>query len=138
MIQELSVQDWGAIVSVISVIGGSILGLCKWLKRKLRVKEAKIRINLIKLGNSWRFRVYNASDEDIEALNIRVLFPNEDGYDVQWDSEKDSFPSLKRHGNFDIFAVLYTSSTYHTTIQLKWNQVGSKKQFTTTETVSLE
>ncbi len=134
----LSVQDWCAIIGAIAVIGGGVFGFYKWLKRKFKVKEAKIRINFIKLGKSWRFRVYNSSDEDIEATNIRVIFPDGDKYYVQWDSEKDSFPSLKRHDSFDIYAMLYEKSARHTTVRLEWNQEGSKKIFTTSETVSLE
>lgn len=138
MMRELSVQDWCAIIGAMAVIVGALFGFYKWLKRKLKVKEAKIRINFFKLGKSWRFRVYNSSDEDIEATNIRVIFPDGDEYAVQWNSEKDSFPSLKRHGSFDIYAMLYTSSARHTTVQLEWNQEGTKRIFTTFETVSLE
>lgn len=138
MMQEWSVQDWCAIIGAIIAISGVVFGVCKWIKRKIEVKKAQIRVNFFKVGKRWRFRVYNSSDEDIEALNVRVLFPDRNEYFVQWDPEKDCFPRLKSHESFDIYAVLYESSPRHTTVLLKWEQEGTEKQFLTTETVALK
>lgn len=96
-----------------------------------------MRVNFFRTGKSWRFRIYNSSEEEIEARNIRVIFPDEE-YHVQWDSKKDMFPSLKRHGSFDIYALIYTSTNSHTTVRIEWNQEGSNKVFSTLETVSLD
>lgn len=135
---EWSVQDWGAFIGAVAAVCGGILWLTKWLNKKLKKPTADMRVNFFKVGKSWRFRIYNSSEEDIEALNIKVYFPEEDEYAINWDSSKEQHPSLKRHGSFDIVAHLYTTSPRHTTVRLEWNQAGSKKLFTTSETVALK
>ena len=105
---EWSVQDRCAIIGALGVVCGGLLWLNKWLNRRFKITKANMRVNFFRTGKSWRFRIYNSSEEEIEARNIRVIFPDEE-YHVQWDSKKDMFPSLKRHGSFDIYALIYTS-----------------------------
>lgn len=121
------------LVSFVAVFFGSIngsIGGSKLLKPICGSTFSRLE----KVGVS---RIYNSSEEEIEALNIRVIFPDEE-YHVQWDSQKDMFPSLKRHGSFDIYALIYTSTHSHTTVRIEWNQEGSNKVFSTLETVSLD
>lgn len=134
---EWSVQDRCAIIGALGVVCGGLLWLNKWLNRRFKITKANMRVNFFRTGKSWRFRIYNSSKEEIEARNIRVIFPDEE-YHVQWDSKKDMFPSLKRHGSFDIYALIYTSTNSHTTVRIEWNQEGSNKVFSTLETVSLD
>lgn len=135
---EWSIQDWCAIIGAIGIVCGGLLWLNTWLNKWFKTPTANMRINFFKIGKSWRFRIYNSSEENIEALNIRVYFPEEDEYTVNWDSEKEQYPSLKRHGSFDIVAHLYSNSPRHTTVRLEWNQFGTKKLYTTSETVALK
>lgn len=135
---EWSIQDWCAIIGAIGVVCGGLLWLNKWLNKRLKITKANMRVNFFKYGKSWRFRVYNSSEDEIEARNIKVIFPDDEEYHVQWDSKKDMFPSLKRHGSFDIYALIYTSTNSHTTVRIEWNQEGTNKIFSTEETVSLD
>lgn len=133
---DWSVQDWCAVIALVITVISAIYGFILWLK-KLRTKPAVIRANFFKQGKSWRFRIYNSSNEDIEAKDVRVFFDNTEEFAVQWNSDNESFPSLKRHSSFDIYAMLYTSSPRHTTVVIKWRQDNTSKEFTTSETVSL-
>lgn len=138
---EWSVQDWSAVLGVIIAAIGGVCGFLMWLNKYLKnkyvIRPAKIRVNFFKYGKGWRFRIYNSSDEEIEALNLKVHFSDEDTYNVNWNSDKEMYPSLKQHASFDIHAYLYESSPRFTTITLEWEQAGSNKIFTTKETVSL-
>lgn len=94
-----------------------------------------MRANFFKYNKGWRLRVYNASETDIEAKNIRVLFPETDGFIAHWDCEKSQFGALKRHGSFDIIVTLCTSAPDSLEITLEWFQ--GRKKFTTQEIVQL-
>lgn len=135
---DWSIQDWCAIIGAIGVVCGGLLWFNKWLNKRFNITKANMRVNFFKYGKSWRFRVYNSSEDEIEARNIKVIFPDDEEYQVHWDSKKDIFPSLKRHGSFDIYALIYTCTNRHTTIRIEWNQEGSNKIFSTEETVSLD
>ena len=132
-----SVQDWCAIIGAFGVVCGGVLWFNKRLNKKIKITKANMRVNFFKLGKSWRFRIYNSSEEDIEAQKVRIYFPEEDDYAIDWDSEKDEYPSLKRHGSFDIVACLYNNSPRYTTVKIQWHQNGSKKIYSTSETVAL-
>lgn len=134
----MSIQDWCEIIVAIVAIGGPIAGIVRFLYKKYKIKTASIRANFFKSGkSSWCIRIYNSSQEEIEATNIRISFPKERGFFAQWNCEKDSCPSLKRHASFDISVCLYTSAPDFLDITMKWNQHGTNKEFTTTETISL-
>ncbi len=135
---EWSVQDWCAIIGALGVVCGGLLWLNKYLNKRFKIAKANMRVNFFKYGKSWRFRIYNSSDEDIEALNVRVYFPEEDEYAINWDSEKDEHPSLKRHGSFDIVAHLFNNSPRHTTVRIEWRQNRTKEVYSTSETVALK
>jgi hypothetical protein len=134
---KLSFQDIGAIGSVLALLWGAFVGIKKFFLKKFFIKKADIRANFFKCNKSWKIRIYNASSEELEAIDIRVYFPEEDNYSVNWDSENDSFPSLKKHASFDITVLLYTTSPDYTTIRIEWKQPKSKKIFTCSETLSL-
>lgn len=134
-ITNLSIQDICAIVGATVAIGGVFVAVFKYILQKCEVKQAVIRANFFKLGNSWRLRVYNASESDIEAENVKVLIPETKGIFVHWDCNKDMCPSLKRHARFDIHLTLYTSAPNFIPITIEWEQ--GKKIFSTIENVQL-
>lgn len=112
-ITNLSVQDWCAIIGTIITIGGVIVGIFKvinYLYNKYRIIPANIRANFFKQGQSWRLRIYNASETEIEAKNIKVSIPDTEGVHINWDCEKDICPTLKRHAKLDIDVHFYTNS----------------------------
>ncbi len=140
-ISNWSVQDWAAAIGTIIAIGGVVFGALKgigklflWLKRKYKPQAANMRANFFKQGKSWRIRVYNASEIDIDAEKVQVIIPDIEGVYVHWDDSK-TFPCLKNHGSFDINVLLCTSAPDFMTIIIKW--VQDKKEFSVTETLQL-
>lgn len=133
--KNLSVQDWCAIVGTIIALCGVFWGIAKFFHKKMSVKAAKLRANFFKSNKSWNLRIYNASEEDIEAFNIEVIFPDNDGIITSWECDKDKYPSLKKHGHFDIKVMLCTSAPDILPIEIIWDQ--GKHKFTATETVQL-
>lgn len=134
-------QDWSAAIGTMIAIGGVVFGIFKCirklflqLKRKYNPQAATIRANFFKQGKGWRIRIYNASDNDIHAENIQVIIPETEGVYAHWDESK-TFPSLKKHGSFDINVLLCTSAPDFMPITIKW--VQDKKEFSVTETVQL-
>lgn len=137
-ITNLSIQDICTIIVTIITVVGAIWGLVKsvhFLIKKVKVKQAAIRANFFKSGSSWRLRIYNASESDIEAVNVKILIPESEGVYAHWDCDKDICPSLKRHARFDIHMTLCTSAPNFIPITIEWKQ--GKKVFSTIENVQL-
>lgn len=137
-ITNLSVQDWCAIIGTIITVGGVIVGIFKvinYLYNKYRIIPANIRANFFKQGQSWRLRIYNASETEIEAKNIKVSIPDTEGVHINWDCKKDICPTLKRHSRLDIRVLLCTSAPEFIPITICWEQ--GKKTFSTTEDIQL-
>lgn len=131
----LNIQDWCAIIGAIIAIGGVIWGIIRYFHKKCSVKAANLRANFFKSNKSWCLRIYNASDEEIEAFDITVVFPQFDGVITSWKCNEDSYPSLKRHGCFDIRVLLCTAAPDIMPVDIHWRQ--GKKEFTTSKTAQL-
>ena len=134
-ITNLSIQDICAILGAIVAIGGVFIAVGKYVLKRCKVKQAVIRVNFFKLGNSWRLRVYNASESDIEAVNVKVHIPETEGVYAHWDCDKDICPSLKKHAKFDIHITLCSSAPNFIPITIEWKQ--RKKFFSTIESIQL-
>lgn len=137
-ITNLSVQDWGTIITTIIAVGSVFIGLIKlinFIYRKFKIYPANIRANFFKQGKSWIIRIYNASEQEIEAKNIRVSIPDTDGVYINWDCEKDICPTLKRHAKLDIRVLLCTSAPDFIPVSISWEQ--GKKSFSAKEDIQL-
>lgn len=138
-ITNLSVQDICAIIATIIAVGSVIVGIFKginYLYNKYRIIPANIRANFFKNNKSWCLRIYNASKSDIEAVNIKISFPETEGFLVRWDCNSDICPSLKQHAKLDIHVVLCTSAPNFVPITISWEQ--GKKSFSIIENIQLK
>lgn len=119
---DISLVDWCTIIGAATAILGVLYTPLKSLYAKLNLKKATVRANFFRNNNSWILRIYNSSDCDIEAKNIKVFFENYDNFFTLWNCEKDIFPSLKRQGHFDIPFTLLISSPETLLIKIQWKQ----------------
>ena len=105
------------------------------LRRAILLFSAVVLVAVAILGFVLALDYYNASESDIEAVNVKVLIPETEGVYAHWDCDKDICPSLKKHAKFDIHITLCSSAPNFIPITIEWKQ--RKKFFSTIESIQL-